>query len=79
VAGAVLAAEIGRGPQPVLATASPSARGAQRRYSNLDAFVQEVADARIWDGVHFRFSTEAGTDIGRRVGALAAQRLLLAD
>lgn len=79
VQASVAAAEIARGPQPLLATASPSAKSAQRRYANLDAFAQEVADARIWDGVHFRFSTEAGTDIGRRVGALAVQRFLLAD
>ena len=51
-----------------------SARGAVRRYADLDALVQEVATARIHDGVHYRFSTEAGTDLGKRVGALAVQR-----
>lgn len=79
VTGAVLAAETGRSAPPVFATVSPSAKGAQRRYASLDAFVQEVADARVWDGVHFRFSTEAGSEIGRRVGALAVQRVLHAD
>jgi hypothetical protein len=73
VLGADLRAEASSAP-PVLATSSPSARGAVRRYTSLDALVQEVAAARIHDGVHFRFSTEAGTELGQRVGALAVRR-----
>jgi hypothetical protein len=30
-----------------------------------------VADARIYDGVHYRFSTEVGAAMGKQVGALA--------
>lgn len=30
----------------------------------------------IWGGLHFRSATEAGEAMGRRVGALAAERLL---
>lgn len=37
--------------------------------------MQEVADARIYDGVHYRNSTEVGLDMGRRIGELAASRL----
>jgi len=37
-----------------------------------------VANARVYDGVHFRFSTEAGLAMGRQIGALAAARLLAA-
>jgi hypothetical protein len=39
----------------------------------VDEFMQEVADGRIYDGVHFRNSTEVGTAMGRKVGALAAK------
>jgi hypothetical protein len=74
--GAVLRAEIGGGPTPVLRTSSASAGGAVRQWPSVDAFVQEVGNARVYDGVHFRFSTEVGIDMGRRIGALAAQRLL---
>ena len=74
--GAVLQAEIGAGPAPMLSTASASANGAVRRWNSVDAFVQEVSNARIYDGVHYRNSTEVGTELGRRVGALAVQRLL---
>jgi hypothetical protein len=74
--GAVLQAEIGRSPPPQLSTTSAAANGAVRQWSSVDAFVQEVGNARVWDGVHFRFSTEVGTDMGRKIGALAVQRFL---
>jgi hypothetical protein len=35
--------------------------------------VQEVAVARIYDGVHYRNSTEVGTTMGKRIGELAAR------
>jgi PAP2 superfamily len=76
VVGAVLQAEIGTGPQPVLSTTSTTADGATRWWANIDAFVQEVGNARVYDGVHYRFSTEVGTDMGRRIGALAVLRFL---
>jgi hypothetical protein len=34
------------------------------RWTNITAFTQEVANARIWAGFHFRFSTRVGTDMG---------------
>jgi PAP2 superfamily len=74
--GAVLRAELEPGAQPQLSTASPSANGAVRRWSSVDALVQEVANARIYDGVHYRFSTEAANEMGSRIGALAVRRFL---
>ena len=62
--GAVLKAEIGNGPMPALATTSPTAKGATRRWTSVDEFVQEVADARIYGGMHYRYSTEVGTAMG---------------
>ena len=40
--GAVLKAEIGKGPMPALTTTSPTAKGAARRWTNLDDFTREV-------------------------------------
>lgn len=74
--GAVLTSEIGSGAQPLLSTSSVSANGATRRWSSMEAFVQEVSNARVYDGVHYRFSTEVGSDMGQRIGTLAARRLL---
>ncbi len=72
---AVIEADVGRGAMPTLSTSSPTAKGATRQWTNLDAFVSEVAEARIYGGIHFRSATNAGAVIGRGVGALAAQRL----
>ncbi|MES2973668.1 MAG: DUF3455 domain-containing protein [Pseudomonadota bacterium] len=73
--GEVLKSEAGSAPMPELVTSSPTANNATRRWKSVDAFVQEVADARVWEGIHFRFSTEVGVTMGRQIGALAASRV----
>jgi hypothetical protein len=75
--GTVLRADIGAGPMPVLRTTSATANGAARSWTSLDEFMQEVANARIYDGVHYRNSTEVGTAMGIRIGELAARRFAL--
>lgn len=72
--GTVLQAEIGKGPAPQLSTNSPSAKGAQRTWKTVDAFVQEVANARIYGGLHYRSSTVIAVAIGKQIGALAAAK-----
>jgi hypothetical protein len=72
--GTVLQAEIGTGPTPTLTTTSDTAMGAARSWTNIDDFVQEVANARIYDGVHYRDSTEVGTAMGKGIGALAVTK-----
>jgi hypothetical protein len=74
--GTVLRAEIGAGPMPTLTTTSSTANGAARSWSTTDAFIQEVAQARIYDGVHYRTSTEVGTAMGKQIGELAAVKYL---
>jgi hypothetical protein len=77
--GSVLEAELAGGATPVLSTSSPTAGGATRTWTSIRDFEQEVAVARIYDGVHYRNSTEVGTDMGHRIGALAARKLLKAS
>jgi len=74
--GAVLQAEIGMGPTPKLSTTSPTAPGVVRSWTQISDFVQEVANARIYDGVHYRNSTEVGTAMGQKIGELAATKYL---
>ena len=74
--GAILQAEIGAGPVPKLSTSSPTAAGAVRSWTRIDDFVREVANARIYDGVHYRNSTEVGIAMGQKIGALAAAKYL---
>jgi hypothetical protein len=54
-------------PMPELSLTSPTAPGVTHRWSNLDDFTTEVANARIWAGFHYRFSTRVGTALGRQV------------
>jgi hypothetical protein len=70
----VLKADTRGRPLPVLSTSSPTAQGAVRRWSSLEAFSQEVALARIVAGVHYRHSTEVGLEMGQRIGEWAVQR-----
>ena len=73
----VLQAELGSGPTPTLTTTSVTANGAARSWTSFDDLIQEVANARIYDGVHYRNSTEVGTAMGKQIGKLAASRFLL--
>jgi hypothetical protein len=72
--GTLLQAEIGTGPMPTLTTTSDTAPGAARSWMKIDDFVQEVANARIYDGVHYRTSTEVGTEMGKKLGQLVAAK-----
>lgn len=71
--GTILVADANGEPLPELFTTSYMLEGVTRRWKTVDEFMQEVADGRIYDGVHFRNSTEVGTAMGRKVGALAAK------
>jgi hypothetical protein len=71
--GAVLEVELGGRPSPKLSSASSTAGGAVRTWASVGEFVQEVAVARIYDGVHYRNSTEVGTGMGKKIGELAVK------
>jgi hypothetical protein len=72
--GTLLQAEIGTGSMPTLTTTSDTAQSAARSWMKIDDFIQEVAEARICDGVHYRTSTEVGTDMGKKLGRLVAAK-----
>lgn len=53
-------------------------RGVSRSYprgTRWSTLTQENVDARVWAGVHFRFSDEAGATLGRQVAEHNLQRL----
>jgi hypothetical protein len=77
--GTVLLAEIGNDPIPTLTTTSVTAKGAARTWVTIDDFIQEVANARIYDGVHYRNSTEVGAAMGKQIGELVAAKYLLSS
>ena len=73
--GAVLQAEIGKGPTPTLTSSSSTAGGAIRTWNTIGEFTQEVSMGRIYDGVHYRNSTEVGSAMGQKIGELAVKSL----
>jgi hypothetical protein len=56
---------------------SPTAAGVTRKWTRLQDYSDEVSSARIYAGFHYRFSTEAGKDMGRKIGDLAVTTLML--
>ncbi len=54
-------------------TMTSTVTGTTHHYSSVRELTDEVADARVWGGLHWRFSTDDGTTLGRRV-ALAVLR-----
>ena len=72
---AVLDRELGS-KLPVLHGTSTTLPGVTHQWKNTQELLDEVSNARIWGGVHFRNSTVVGTAMGRRVGELAVQRCL---
>ena len=69
---AVLAAFLGEGdlsvPFTMKAADAPGRTTAARGFKRVSDFVPEVANARIWSGVHYRNSTEAGMAMGNAIG-----------
>ncbi len=56
---------------------SPTAAGVTRKWTRLQDYSGEVSSARIYAGFHYRFSTEAGREMGKKIGDLAATTLML--
>ncbi len=49
---------------------SPTAPGVTRKWTRLQDYSDEVSNARIYAGFHYRFSTEVGKDMGTKIGQL---------
>ena len=49
---------------------SPTAPGVARKWTRLQDYSDEVSNARIYAGFHYRFSTEVGKDMGKKIGQL---------
>lgn len=68
----------GAAPLDVAVRPADASSGASARtWTTGDAMLAEVGNARVWSGVHYRHSTEAGIALGRNVGARVAQTQLV--
>ena len=59
---------VGSADIPEVVMTSPTAPGVSHGWSNVWAYADEVALARIYAGFHYRFSTRVGQDMGRKIG-----------
>lgn len=76
-AAAVIEALSGGQAIPELSLTSSTAQGVTHHWSNLDAFIAEVANARIWAGFHYRYSTKVGQSMGRQIGSYVVKHTML--
>jgi hypothetical protein len=60
-----------------LTLTSGIAQSATRKWQRLDDYSNEVSEARIYAGFHYRFSTVVGNSMGKKIGELTATTLLL--
>jgi hypothetical protein len=56
---------------------SPALPGVTRRWTRLQDYSDEVSNARVYGGVHYRFSSVIGQDMGRQIAELAVKTRLL--
>jgi hypothetical protein len=66
---AVLQGVVGDSVNEITLT-SPTAPGVTRKWTRLQDYSDEVSNARIYAGFHYRFSTETGKDMGKKIGEL---------
>jgi hypothetical protein len=73
----VMKAEVGASPPGGVRVASRSIPNSiVQVVPTWDEWVKEVSASRTYGGVHYRFSNEAGEEMGRKVGQLALQRVM---
>jgi hypothetical protein len=72
----VIKTALGTEDIPEIAITSTTAPGVTHRFTNMTAFADEVANARIWSGFHYRFSTRVGTDMGLKIGEFVVKNVM---
>jgi hypothetical protein len=55
---------------------SPTAPGVIHHWTNVRAFSDEVSQARIWSGFHYRFSTKVGQDMGYQIAEYVVKNFM---
>ena len=72
----VIEAVLGSADIPEVTMTSTTAPGVTHRWTNVWSYADEVSQARIYAGFHYRFSTRVGQDMGRQIGRLVTQKLM---
>ena len=74
-AQAILTAFFGPVAPASVSATSPTDPGSTHTYSNWAEITQEVINARVWEGIHFRFSDNTGDKVGSEVAHFDLHRL----
>jgi hypothetical protein len=65
------------GPRPHFITLSnPAVAGVILQYETFEQITNDINDARVYGGIHFRFDQEIGGEQGRQVGAYVFRHIL---
>ncbi|MCK1358525.1 vanadium-dependent haloperoxidase [Bradyrhizobium sp. 199] len=65
---AVLESVLGSSRFTEITMTSTTAPGITRHWTDLNTFVAEVSDARVWAGFHYRSSARVGREMGMEIG-----------
>jgi hypothetical protein len=63
------------GSRPFVVTSEESP-GVVRRFATIQEMGDEIANARVWAGIHFRSACIAGNELGRNIGRYALENYL---
>jgi hypothetical protein len=61
---------------PEVSSTSQTAPGVVHRWTNVRAFTDEVSQARISAGFHYRFSTKVAEDMGYKIGVYVVKNVM---
>jgi hypothetical protein len=75
-AGIVMQAFFGTDTVPEITLSTPTAPGVTHRWTRIADYMEEPSNARVWAGIHYRFSTTVGADMGRKIAAYVLQNSL---
>jgi hypothetical protein len=73
---AVVETVFGTAEVPEVSITSPTLPGVTHRWTNVRAFCDEVSEARIWAGFHYRSSTNVGKDMGYKIGEYVVKNFM---
>lgn len=71
----VLTAFLGPDVPGSIAVTSTTAPGSTHTWTTFRAITAEIVNARVWEGVHFRFSDDTGAAVGRQVAGWDVSQL----
>ena len=73
----VLRCVFGKHPGVTITLTSATAPGLMEIYTSFTDIADDVVDARVWGGIHWRTSSVRGQRVGRRIGVYAVHHFLL--